>query len=347
MKTTGLLVAIGFMVSLMATLANAAPPETLRLQDLQGRPDRWPKEITIARELNFGNAKLAAGQKCKVIEYNGGSEIGVDAGNGQLFAVDPNDCDLLDAANAIWTKLSPAQRALEPKTVIADASLWPAKVMCTSGFVLNSGKEIAPGGEFDVMTIDNGGQVTLWESEGKAKLTAQLSQTDAVSRARDLVDIDPLKRAGRVAAALKGVVVDSDGKPMSNEKLEEQTVFALYYGASWCGPCRSFSPGFVKYINTIAAANPKLTVVLVSNDEKDADMLKYMKAESMPFGAVPMKAMSASPVFMNYLKGSIPQLTIVDRYGRVIADSWNGGRYVGPKVAQAGLDKTLKSGAAK
>jgi len=30
----------------------------------------------------------------------------------------------------------------------------------------------------------------------------------------------------------------------------------------------------VKYINSVAAKNPKLTVVLVSNDEKDADMLK-------------------------------------------------------------------------
>ena len=45
--------------------------------------------------------------------------------------------------------------------------------------------------------------------------------------------------------------------------------------------------------------------------------------------------------------GSIPQLTIVDRQGKVIADSWSGNTYVGPKQALAGLDRAVKSGAAK
>jgi nucleoredoxin len=155
------------------------------------------------------------------------------------------------------------------------------------------------------------------------------------------------KRPARVAAALRDVLVDSDGATVKKENLDEQTVYALYYGASWCGPCRSFSPGFVKYVESVAAANPKLTVVLVSNDEKDADMLKYMKDEKMPWAAVPLKAMDGSPVLMSYLRGSIPQLTIVDRYGKIIADSWSADRYVGPNAAMAGLDKTLKSGAAK
>src|SRR5205823_3732094 len=149
------------------------------------------------------------------------------------------------------------------------------------------------------------------------------------------------------AAALKGAMVDADGKPLAKDDLEQQTVFALYYGASWCGPCRAFSPSFVKYINSVAAGNPKLTVVLVSNDEKDAEMLKYMKEEKMPWAAVPMKAMQDSALLMCYLKGSIPQLTIVDRHGKIIADSWNRNAYIGPKAALAGLDKTLKSGVAK
>jgi hypothetical protein len=72
-----------------------------------------------------------------------------------------------------------------------------------------------------------------------------------------------------------------------------------------------------------------------------------MTDERMPFAGVPMKAMSESAVLMTYLKGSIPQLTIVDRHGKIIADSWGKNGYIGPKAAMAGLDKALKSGAAK
>ena len=33
--------------------------------------------------------------------------------------------------------------------------------------------------------------------------------------------------------------------------------------------------------------------------------------------------------------------------GKIIADSWNRNNYVGPKAAMAGLDKAVKSGAAR
>lgn len=335
------------LLTSLSTRAQTAPPETLTLQDLQGRPDRWPAEVTIKRDLNFGDAKLTAGQKVKVLEYNGGDEVGVDAGNNQLFEIDQKDCDLLEGANAAWSKLTPDQRALDKKTVIQDMSLWPTKVRCTSGFVLNSGKEVPPNSEFELMWIQPNGGVTLWEPEGKAKLGARIEQTDAVARARELISIDPAKRPSRIASALKGVMVDAEGKPVTKDDLDQQTVFALYYGASWCAPCRKFSPDLVKYVNSVAADNPKLTVVLMSNDEKDSEMLKYMQEEKMPFAAVPMKAMQSSPALYYYLGGGIPQLTIVDRNGKILADSIGRTGYVGPKPAMAGLDKVLKSGAAK
>lgn len=335
-------------VALLTQMTSAAtPPETLTLQDLQGRPDRWPGELTITRDLNFGNAQLRAGQKVRVLEYNGGSEIGVDAGELGLFGIDVGDCDMLEAANAAWAKLTAEQRALEPQTVVADPSLWPARVRCTSGFVLNSGKEVPPNQEFDLVGFEGSSQAILWESEGNAKLSADISQTDAVARARELVAMPPDQRPARIAAALKDVMVDSDGKPVTRDDIDGQTIFALYYGASWCGPCRAFSPGLVEYVNAISKDNPKVTFVLVSNDEKDADMLKYMKEEKMPFAAVPMKAMQDSGVLMCYVKGAIPQLTIVDRYGKIIADSWHGGTYIGPKAALAALDVEIKAGKGK
>src|SRR4029078_12728540 len=135
-----------------------------------------------------------------------------------------------------------------------------------------------------------------------------------------------------IADAIKASLVDADGKPVKKDDLDQTKLFALYYGASWRGPCRQFSPSLVKYVNQVAAANPKLTVVLVSFDEKDEEMLKYMKEEKMPWAAIPMAASKKSHLLRSYGKGSIPQLMIVDKYGKVLANSYNGNTYVGPKT---------------
>jgi nucleoredoxin len=345
MKSISTFLLLGF-AAFFCNIAWSAAPETLKLPDLVNRPDRWPASVTLKKDIKFSDgAGASKGQKLQIIQFQG-SQLGVDGGNNLLFEVAPDDTDFLEAANTAWTKLTPAQRAIDANTLLADSSLWPDKVKCTSGFTLDSGKDLPPGGEYDLVAVDAQG-VTLFHTPTLSKLSAHLAQTDAIAGARERALIEPEKRTSRVAEALRKNLVDSAGKPVTSDSLDGTKVFALYYGASWCGPCRAFSPGFVKYINEVAAKSPNLTVVLVSNDKTDADMLKYMTEEKMPFNAVPMAAMNKSPVLMTYPKGGIPQLVIVDRYGKVLADSYQGQRYVGPKYAQQALSKILASGAAK
>ncbi len=323
-----------------------APPVTLKLPDLANRPDRWPESVTLKKDLTFGpDQSFKAGTQLHVLDFNG-QQLVVDGGNNTAYPVAPADCDLLEAANKIWSKLSVAQRRIEPEMLEKDPSLWPLKVKCFSSFRLEGGKEIPAGSEFDLVTLSGQG-ARLFHRESGTHLMAKLAQTDTIARARERVLLDPAKRPSRIVEALRDVMVGADGKPFTKDKLDDTRIFALYFGASWCGPCRQFSPTFVKFVNDNAAQNPKLTVVMISNDKDEAAMLKYMTDEKMPWPAVSFAALNKAPVFVGYQGNGIPQLVLLDRHGKVLADSFENGQYVGPLPVMQQLAKMLGKGQGK
>ncbi|MSR63627.1 MAG: hypothetical protein EXS08_14415 [Planctomycetes bacterium] len=333
--------------SLAASASAQAPvaPATLQLTDLVNRPERWPAKVTLTRDYSFGGGKGAkAGQAVQVLEFNG-AQVTVDAGNELVFDLPPAECDLLSAANAAWAPLTPAQRAVDKAGLLQDASLWPERVKCSSGFRFEDGTVIPAGGEFELMTFDQEG-VKLYAREAQTTLLAELPQTDLVARARERALLELDKRPSRIAAVLKDLV-DASGKPATGATVADAKVYALYFGASWCGPCRKFSPGFVQYVNGVSKDNPHLATVLLSNDKQNADMLEYMQDEKMPWPALPLEKLMNSPLLLSYAGGSIPHLVILDRHGKVLASSIENGGYVGVEKPFGVLKKLVASGAAK
>lgn len=336
----------GCAALLLVTIGQAAAPAVLTLNDLTNHPDRWPATVTVQREFKFnGGRTVKKGQSVAVLEVNGGM-VAVDAGRDLTFEVPVADTDLVQAANQTWSKLSPAQREIDGAALLKDASLWPLQARSKAGFTLADGTNLPPGGEYEFVSYAADG-VTLYSRPHQSMLQADLGATDTIARARALVLLPQRERPARIPLALKGKLVDAAGKPMTLDNLDDGQVFALYYGASWCGPCRAFSPGFVKFIREASSRNPRLVVVMMSNDKKDADLFGYMKEESMPWPAVTLSNLENSPALMAYARGGIPQLAIVDRYGKVLSEAYQGQRYVGPKVPQQALSKLLDSGAAR
>jgi len=322
------------------------PPETLTLNDLANRPDRWPTEVVLAEDFDFTSGNSAKkGQVVRVLEFNG-RDVVVDAGNDLVFQIEVASCNLLEAANAAWKALTPAQRAVDAKTLVADASLWPNKATCFVGFTLGDGSILEAGMEFDLMSVQNDG-VHLFLSEPRTKLQVNLTETDVIARARERALIEPEKRPSRIAEALRGNMVDASGKPFKSEAIDSADVYALYFSASWCGPCRKFTPGFIEYIKEIGAANPKLAVVLMSKDETDADMQAYMQGDDMPWPAVPMATLNETPALVGYAGGGIPHLVVLDRHGRVLSSSYRGSQYLGPNHPLAALKKLVAAGTTK
>jgi len=345
MKSPLKLLAI-FTLGLVFGSVFAAAPATLTLNDLRNNPERWPAAVTVPRDLKFqGGAGVKKGQEVRLVELSG-NEVVLDDGKGLVFALPPAETDLLARANEAWAKLSPEQREVTAAVLAKDRDLWPLRVRSTAEFELNNGTVLKAGGEYDLLSVAPG-EVQLYSPQHKTTLTAPISSTDVFARARALVPVPAAERPSRIAAALAGTLVGADGRPAEVEGLAGAQVFALYYGASWCAPCRKFSPDLVKFVNRVGPENPRLMVVLMSNDKADAAMYGYMKEEKMPWAAMPLDKLNERPVLTGYVKGSIPHLVVVDRQGKILADSYRGATYIGPQAAMQQLERILATGVAK
>jgi thiol-disulfide isomerase/thioredoxin len=103
----------------------------------------------------------------------------------------------------------------------------------------------------------------------------------------------------------------------------------LYYSASWCGPCRQFTPEFVNAYRKLKQAHPEFEVVFVSADHSARDMAGYMRDDRMPWLAV--KYERREQKVMDFSGPGIPCLVLVEAAtAKVLADSYEGDNYLGP-----------------
>jgi nucleoredoxin len=141
---------------------------------------------------------------------------------------------------------------------------------------------------------------------------------------------------------LQGKLVRLQGnglQPYEAGRLNGVKFYALYYSASWCGPCRQFTPRLVEAYRTLKADYPEFEVVFVSADNSAGDMKDYMKDDRMTWPALKFDAVQTSEEIMRYCGNGIPCLVLVDGKGKVLSDTNRGGDYVGP---QAVLEDTRK-----
>lgn len=116
----------------------------------------------------------------------------------------------------------------------------------------------------------------------------------------------------------------------------EPEVVALYFGADWCGPCHAFVPTLREVRDALQAAGADTEVVYISLDTSAADMRRYMRKQSMPWPAIDHRRLRQLTALRALGGTAPPNLVLVDREGRVIANAWDGHRYLG-------LQKVLKA----
>ena len=115
-------------------------------------------------------------------------------------------------------------------------------------------------------------------------------------------------------------LLNADGKVVSGETLSGKYV-GLYFSASWCPPCRTFTPKLVEFHK---ANKDKFEVLLVSADNSEKAQANYMKKYMMPWLAVKHQSIAANLLVKKMGVSSIPFLVILAPDGSVVTKDGRG-----------------------
>lgn len=100
-------------------------------------------------------------------------------------------------------------------------------------------------------------------------------------------------------------------------ELRGKTV-ALYFSASWCGPCRQFSPQLIEVYNELLSKND-FEVVFVSADRDEESFNGYFS--KMPWLAIPLSDSETKNRLDELFEvNGIPSLVILNGNGEVLSD---------------------------
>lgn len=112
-------------------------------------------------------------------------------------------------------------------------------------------------------------------------------------------------------------LVNGDGELVNTaEYLKNKKYIALYFSASWCSPCKKFTPKLVKFYKK---KQEEVAVIFVSSDNSEDKMTGYLK--KMPWLAIPYNSTARGRLKALARTRGIPTLVIVDANGKVISDN--------------------------
>jgi len=119
-------------------------------------------------------------------------------------------------------------------------------------------------------------------------------------------------------------------------------LYALYYSAGWCGPCRRFTPDLVRFYRRLKDEElAKVEIVFVSSDRSASDMVEYMEEDRMEWPAIPYNLLQKRQIVHDYEVKGIPCLVLIDSEGKVVSHSYEEGQYRGPDEVLKDLEDWL------
>ena len=117
------------------------------------------------------------------------------------------------------------------------------------------------------------------------------------------------------AKKLPEKLIKSNKKTVPTAAALKNKIVLLYFSASWCGPCRSFTPQLEKFYKSVAKKE-NIEIILVTSDKTKDAMMKYMK--KMPWLAIPFGNPQIAKLKSEFKVSGIPSLIVLDSSGKLI-----------------------------
>lgn len=112
-------------------------------------------------------------------------------------------------------------------------------------------------------------------------------------------------------------LLDHEGNPADLSVLSGKVV-AIYFSASWCPPCRAFTPRLVDIADKLRAAGKPFELVLVGCDQSKEKAIGYMTSHEMTGYLIAPEADANEALSKRYKVHGIPYLVVVDTEGRTV-----------------------------
>lgn len=138
------------------------------------------------------------------------------------------------------------------------------------------------------------------------------------TKGRDKIIADPEGkdfpwRPKPLADALAGPVL-TKGAAVDFKELTAGKITALYFSASWCGPCRQVTPLLSKVYEDLKGEGKNFEAVFVSMDRTEKDFDAYR--EKMPWAALPFEDARKELLEDTFEIQGIPTLVLLDEEGK-------------------------------
>ena len=118
-------------------------------------------------------------------------------------------------------------------------------------------------------------------------------------------------------------LVNAKGKKVSSAELAGKKI-GIYFSASWCPPCRAFTPLLVAAYNQLQTEGKPFEVVLVTSDKDKPSMEAYMEDHQMPWLAIPFGDKPIEALKKKFAVSGIPMLVVVDAAGTTLSTAARG-----------------------
>ena len=180
-------------------------------------------------------------------------------------------------------------------------------------------------------------RAAVMQREQNEALLLQQRREDAAALANSASSRDNIQRLldGRLVRLQASEIV-----PYSASNLRDVRLYAFYYSAGWCGPCRKTTPVLAEWYRKVKEAHPEFELIFVSNDKSDITCADYMRKNAMPWPAV-RYADVHGPKINQFGGKSIPWLSVVSRAGVALTTNAEGGPSAEPGEIMQAIDKIL------